>query len=380
MGGREASVYGPYRDGRRFRVVFIEGGVRKAKLFATREEAQSVALSLASTLSQATTLPIGSAVDEFLRSKHQGGLKPSSLRAWEDRLRQLPADTGLAEFSPTDAQALYDAWRGRYAAATHRSRLRSVRGFFGWALERGYIARNPFTGVKPQGKPRRGKPQPRVDEARVLYSELLRLAQGGDDRAACLLLQLLHGTRSSETWSLRVRDVDAEGTRLCIASEGGKTSSATRTLAIEVPALQQILMQRRQGKAAAAYLFELGGKRVGNVANAMLWKFLDRLCRTLAIPPICPHALRGLHATLALQQGTTSAAVARALGHRSDEVTRRHYFAPGAEQAETMRQLAALLSGKPGPAGSAVVDLLDRVQSLSPEDRRAFLAAVAGKT
>src|SRR5262249_23133481 len=40
---------------------------------------------------------------------------------------------------------------------------------------------------------------------------------------------------------------------------------------------------------------------------------------------ICPHSLRGLHATLAIEEGATGDVVARALGHTNFSITAKHY-------------------------------------------------------
>jgi len=59
---------------------------------------------------------------------------------------------------------------------------------------------------------------------------------------------------------------------------------------------------------------------------------------------VCPHSLRGLNATLAVEAGATCSLVARALGHGSDVVTRRHYIAASAlESARSARVASALL-------------------------------------
>ena len=55
---------------------------------------------------------------------------------------------------------------------------------------------------------------------------------------------------------------------------------------------------------------------------------VERVCRHAGVPVVCPHSLRGLHATLALRQGVASQAVAAALGHASFSVTARHYADP----------------------------------------------------
>ena len=39
---------------------------------------------------------------------------------------------------------IYDRWTGKLAVATHRARLRRMRSFFAWAIERGYIEKIPL--------------------------------------------------------------------------------------------------------------------------------------------------------------------------------------------------------------------------------------------
>ncbi len=381
MGRKPASVYGPYPNGDKWRVVLLGAdGRRKSKVLDTYEEAERVKASVAASLSDEAKMPIAMAIDEFVAMKRRQGLKPGSVRACFNRLVHLPQDISLAELSPTEAQALYDRWTSELAAASHRALLRAVRAFFAWTMERGYLAKNPFASVKPVGKPRRGKPQPRVDEARKLYSELFRLAWAGESMAGCLLVQILLGPRSSEVWGLRVRDVDADGTRLHVAAEGGKTANATRTLAIEVPQLRDLLLHVGQGKAASDYLFARSCSAAST--NSRLYKYLHKLCERLNIPRVCPHSLRGLHATLAVQAGSTSRAVAGVLGHGNDEITKRHYIAPGTAKAGAARDLAALLApSQPAqpPAATIPPDLLAALLALPPEARRSLLAAVAEK-
>ena len=381
MGGKVASVYGPYANGDKWRLVLLSpDGRRKSKIVDTFEEAQGVKARIAESLADETKTPIGAAIDVFLAAKQKQGLKAASLRVWVDRLALLPQDIGLCELSPSDAQALYDQWIEEVAVATHRGRLRFARSFFTWAIERGYVTVNPFAKVKPVGKPKRGKLQLRVDEARKLYAELFKLAWAGESAAGCLLVQILHGARSSEVWGLRVRDVDADATRLHIAAEGGKTVNATRTLEIDVPELRDLLLHLRHGKQPSEYLFSRSCAETST--NSVLYKYLHRLCDRLSIPRVCPHSLRGLHATVAVQSGATSRAVAGVLGHASDEITRRHYIAPGADTAGNARSVAALLApaepAKPA-APTSLAELLQSVRSLSPEDREALVAAIAGK-
>ena len=60
-------------------------------------------------------------------------------------------------------------------------------------------------------------------------------------------------------------------------------------------------------------------------ATQYFWGWGRRICVMAGVPNVCPHSLRGLHATLALEGGATSDSVAKALGHGSFELTARHY-------------------------------------------------------
>jgi len=58
----------------------------------------------------------------------------------------------------------------------------------------------------------------------------------------------------------------------------------------------------------------------------LLSGILHELCayRDAGVPVVCPHGLRGTHATLAEEAGEAGAAVARQLGHTDHKVTEGH--------------------------------------------------------
>ena len=83
-------------------------------------------------------------------------------------------DDEIGSLSPRRAAALYESLTGQtslktghvLSAATHRSDLKIIKLFFSWAVKRGYAGFNPFKDVSPVGKPRTGKLQLRIEEAR----------------------------------------------------------------------------------------------------------------------------------------------------------------------------------------------------------------------
>jgi integrase len=68
--------------------------------------------------------------------------------------------------------------------------------------------------------------------------------------------------------------------------------------------------------------------------------WVKRIYRAAKVPEVCAHAMRGLHATLAMEAGQSGDRVARSLGHTSADVTRRSYAT--AEAVATGRQSAVV--------------------------------------
>jgi integrase len=227
------------------------------------------------------------------------------------------------------------------AAATHRFYLKLARAVFAWAVRKGYLAHNPFHNVNPVGRVNAGKPQLRIDEAqRFVTTALQRFDEQSDPLSLGALVALLMGLRASEVLQRRVRDVDRNGEILWI--DGGKSKNARRYL--DVPAvLQPRLVQLCAGREPDAFL--LGSGREGHARRRQaLWTAVHRLCLAAQVPPVCPHSLRGLWATLGVQSGAVSHAVAASLGHGSFSMTAKHYAQPeaisGAHTARVMTMLA----------------------------------------
>ena len=373
MPRKQARVLGPYPNGDKFRLVVFEGTGRKSVVVATLEEAQRVKDQIATMLGESIQVPIGAALDEYLAEKQQRGAVGSTISTLSYKLRQfLPVDEALSEITPARAQKLYQdetTRSGRFgrpvAAATHRGLLRSTKGLFHWAVERGYLRTNPFAGVRPVGRVNVGKTQLRIDEARRLCAVLLAHAPT-DDGAVAVLLQLMLGLRSSEVLHRKVRDVDDNGRVLWIPS--GKTKNAKRRLL--VPELLQPILRRLTAVGPPERIL-IGGDRDRAHFSDFLWHRVHRYCDLAGVPRVCPHSLRGLHSTLALEAGATSGAVAAALGHGSFAVTARHYADPDTLRNTTTRRVTDVLATptpeRPASTVSAA-GLVDALRSLPPEE------------
>jgi integrase len=193
--------------------------------------------------------------------------------------------------------------------------------------------------VEGVGKRRKGKPQLRIDEARKWRAKALELASGGESGAVAALMCLLMGLRTSEVVERVVRDVDDDGRLLWVPE--AKTEAGRRTQ--EIPEeLQPFLLQLCEGKSPEDRL-------LGRHWRDWPCKWTRRICRLAGVPEVSAHGMRGLHATLAEEQGATAQMVVKALGHESIKTTHGHYTQPSAvANARQKRTLTVIGGGRRG--------------------------------
>lgn len=390
MPKKPARVLGPYVNGDKFRLVVFEGGGRKSVVVASAEEGRRMRGEILDLLRERAPAPqrtVGEALREYLHDKRRRGAVDATIATLGYKLRQfLPEAEDLATLTPDWAEQRYEEEtrrQGRFgrpiAAATHRGLLRSTKEFFRWTVERRYLPRSPFAAVRPCGRPKVGKPQLRIDEARRLCAVLLQQAPS-DSGAIAVLLALLLGLRTSEVLQRTVRDVDDAGRVLWIPA--GKTRNARRRL--QVPELLQPLLRRLAAAGPPECRLFCGPD--GSAPGAdFLWQRVRRYCDLAAVPRVCPHSLRGLHSTLAVEAGATAGAVAAALGHGSFAVTARHYVDPDILRNTTVRRVAAELAAAapigetPAAAAPSRQALIAALRRLSPAARDAVVRAASAR-
>ena len=366
-------VLGPYAEPYGFRLVVIEGTARKALKYKSLEEAEQAKSQLHSEIQKRVEHTVGEAIDEFeVAMVRERGCLESTAQAVCPRLaRFLPKGELLRSITPNRAAALYVAETERVtpggrlvAVATHHLLLDWAKSFFRWCVEKNYVSENPFAKVRKLGRRKTGKLQLTADEARRFLDAAMTRIRTGDAGALAVALQLSLGLRSSEVLSRRVRDVDENGSILIIPD--GKTENARRRP--QVPDfLRPHLLSLIQDKRPDAFIFGVFGTE--GARTTYLRRRVHDLCKQAGVPIVCPHSLRGLHATLALRQGVSSQAVAAALGHSSFAITARHYADPSALLDARVRNVLIALKGTQSDPQSLLPELAQRIQSaLSTSD------------
>lgn len=343
-------VLGPYRDKERndWRVVLIEPsegeerGARSSQRFAREEEAHQWIAKLEEELKLEGPITVEVALKEYEEYKRAKGNKAGTIATTRDRLESMCAVHGERKLSriaelPARAGDIYAALASRVSVDTHRNALGEARTFGKWCVKRGYLRRNPWAEVEAVGARSAGKLQLRVDEARRWLAKAVELAEGGDEGAVAAMMTLLMGLRASEVVDRVGRDVDDGGALLWI--DRAKTKSGRRV--VEVPAVLRDHLARRARRDALASEALFPHDRHWVRAS------VKRICRLAGVPEVGAHAMRGAHASLAMQAGASSHLVAASLGHASPAVTLKHYAEPGAvADGRNKRALQVLAGGK----------------------------------
>ena len=392
-------IKGPYseRGGTRFRIRICDAAGRRDLYFPTRKEALNAIREASRQLPRtAEDRSLGKLLDAYIKDKvQQGACNPRTAEEHKSRLRDWFGDLleeDMGKLTALRAAALYKqlvqtptSRTGQPpAVATQRFYLKLAKTFCRWAVNKGYFRENPFAGIRPVGRPNRGKKQLRFDEAERFITTAFQLFDERQDvMALAAVTALLLGCRASEVLQVRVRDLDCGGTRLWIAARDsdyrGKTTNAARDP--DIPeVLRPRLLKLALGQAPDAYLFGLSSTGKPK-SRQLLHSNVRRLCMAAEVPVVCPHSLRGVWATAGVRSGALSHAVAAALGHGSFAVTAKHYVQPGAlEGARTQRLVQMMdLDAAKSPSQPLSLSAEQFLASLPPETL-ARLMELAGQT
>ncbi|MFO0622031.1 MAG: site-specific integrase [Polyangia bacterium] len=380
------NIWGPYRDApNKYRLKISENGETRSICFRTYEEAELAKARLRDDIASQQVYTIGEAISQFCAHLAETrGIKAESVAWTAAQLEWLPENASLASINQEKAEKLYkeltvtpNPRTGKLlATATHHGRLGLARRLYEFAIKQDMCRNNPFASVTPIGRKRVGKPQLRIDEARRFEQKAIELAQAGDAAALGALLMLHLGLRQGEVAARIARDVDDEGRVLWVPS--GKTKNARRRL--KVPeVLRPLLLRQVEITPPGALLFYKGEKVP---PTNYFWSQVRRLCHLADVPAVCPHSLRGLHATLALEGGATADAVARALGHGSFSMTARHYASESSVDNAKATKVSSLLGGHepieaPKASGPDPDQILGLLKSLPAQQLAELLSKVS---
>lgn len=341
-------LYGPYAHRGGFRCQLHANGQKVwLSVETTWERAEQIGREAVRKLMADHKTSVGGALDQYADYLRAKGNRPGSITTTLYRLRRFFVDPSLALGTLTARRCAgyYAALTERQKADTHRNTLAEARTFCRWLLSENMIVCDPLASVKAIGRRRRGKPQLHIDEARSWLDHAEEQAKQGHVGAVAAMVSLLMALRSGEILARQVRDLDCQGAVLWIPQS--KTEAGKRRVRVPDP-LQPYLLRLALGKQPTDHLFSV--RKTGKPPGvAWVRKWVKKLCRLARVPEVCAHSMRGLHATLAVEEGTSPDVVARSLGHHKASVTLSNYAAPGSRDAAIQRSVETTLM-QPAPA------------------------------
>ena len=338
-GGR-INVYAPRRHGRRWRIEIRDGvtGERMRPSFVSEEEAWQAYRKAQEKVASVQGRTVDESLELYAMHLHEKGNRQSSITTTMIRLHQFFRDglKPLNRLTRRDIEGFYQQRRLELSADSHRNELAQVKTFLSWCVNERYIRRNPALEVAPIGKRQKGKAQLRDTEARLFLAGALRESLEGNDGSLACAVALLMGLRASEITRLQVRDVDCISRIITI--EKAKTKAGNRRLEMPDVLLPHFKM-RLKGRSRFEPVFP-AKSRDGFHFKEWVNENTRRLCRSLELPLVTAHGLRGVHSSIAQQAGATGHLVAQQLGHENERTTQEHYT--DKEVVETGKRATAL--------------------------------------
>jgi integrase/recombinase XerC len=258
------------------------------------------------------------------------GRPPTTIKLRRFQLRHLARSLNIAPSDITHDDLVN--WFGiqQWKLETRRSYRSGIRGFFGWAFDKGFTASDPANAIK-QVKQDRPVPRPAPDYAWTTA----RLAA---DSRVTLMLRLAGeaGLRRAEVAAVHTRDLrhGPNGAQLLVHGKGSRERvvpiSADLAGLIELGAAGHT-----PGASPNGWLFP------GNDHGHLSPQWLGTLC-SQAMPDVWTmHALRHRFATRAYRGTRNLRAVQKLLGHSSVAVTERYTACDDDEMRAAMQAAVA---------------------------------------
>ena len=198
--------------------------------------------------------------------------------------------------------------------------------FFNFCIEKGYIDKNPCSGIKKLNELSRLKT--------LSDSDIQKLISGATNKLTQDLITFLiyTGCRKGEALNLKWDDVDLKND--VIAIKGTKTKY-DRYIPISKP-LKTLLggIEKRQD---CLYVFNNDGVKLGDFK-----KSFHTACRNADLKDLRIHDLRHVFASKMVMNGTSLFITGELLGHRTTQMTKRYsHLVP-----ETLRKAVDDVFGK----------------------------------
>jgi integrase len=185
----------------------------------------------------------------------------------------------------------------------------TIRHFFNFCIERGYLDKNPCSGIKKLNE---------LSRLKTLSNEdMQKLINGATNKLTRDLISFLiyTGCRKGEALNLKWDDVDLQNN--IIAIKGTKNKS-DRHIPISKP-LKELLIGIEKKQDSFLYVFNNNEARIKDFRCSF-----HTACRNAGLKDLRIHDLRHVFASKMVMGGTSLYITGELLGHRTTQMTKRY--------------------------------------------------------
>lgn len=286
-------------------------------------------------------------VNDFLKQcQYERRLSCKTINAYKCDLSQFQQWSMRASDSLTsDMLHDYLAYLNeRYAPASTKRKIATLRALMSWATENKKIERSPFEGLKIRiREPKRLPRTIALADLKLLFHHLYDEHESADSHSAArnrAIIEVLiaTGIRVSELCSLDIDSLDIAGRALRVAGKGDKERVVQLENEHTLAALKNYIAFRI-GHAAdgeKALFLNRSGRRMSDRA---VREMLNRLAQEAGLTThITPHMFRHTFATLLLEGDVDIRYIQKLLGHSSISTTEIYVHVTSAKLRTIMRE------------------------------------------
>lgn len=244
-------------------------------------------------------------------------------------------------------ESIFAAWHQEYKPKTVKRKITSVKAYYGWLTERGYVMDNPF--LKIHTKFRESKTLPKTIPEHTLeqflqviynaYQQADGLSKKRHTLRDIAIMETLFGTgvRISELCSLSPADVNCIEGALLIHGKGRKERL------IQIPDEALLSLLDKYYKENAAEIQRENRFFVNNAGRPISDQSVRRLIQKYAkdagiTQHITPHMFRHTFATMLLDSDVNLRCIQELLGHSSVSTTEIYTHVSAAKQRQVLAE------------------------------------------
>lgn len=223
---------------------------------------------------------------------------------------------------------------GRLSPATVYKRIKAIKRFFNWCVEREYLQQSPARFLKNR-RPVRPLGQGKAATGEEVEA-VLAAARFMPRNHAIVWLLVQSGARASEIAGLRLGNLDLEQKRAVVDGKGDKR----RWIFFDdetVLALTDWLAERPA--AAHDHVFTAERAPHDPISGVAISQIIRRLCRRAKVRSLGAHAFRHYVGMTLARGGTPVTVVQQYLGHASAEITLQYLRSIGERDLAAARKL-----------------------------------------